>query len=245
MDEKILITIPFWSGDRDQALKLGRLLADLEPKHNEQADLMFVSRFDSKHDDATIEYVSRKFNVASHVSKRRSVGWPTGCGGTFFGTLERVYYDIQAKKCPHYKAIFVAESDGGPLSQDWISSLSYEWDRLTNEAGGRLCMAGDMIVSGGKQHINGGCCLLATDNFLHWLAVKIGDCSPSVGWDWDDRLLMEFRRRGWADTATIRSEWRTSTFTTEHWNRCSKDGVVWFHGVKDNSLITMAREILL
>lgn len=242
MDEKILITIPFWSGDRDQALALGRLLADLEPAHSELADLMFICRFDSKNDDETVRYVSRKFNASAHKSPRRSVGWPHGCNGTFFGTLERVYSDILSKRSPHYKAIFIAESDGGPLAKNWIQLLSSEWDRVRAAANNRLCMAGHLIQHGGRLHINGGCCLIATDDFLHHMAVKVGDLQVQAGWDW--HMNKEFEARGWSHTPMIRSEWRTPTFTTEHWNRCSKDGVVWFHGVKDNSLITMAREIL-
>jgi hypothetical protein len=81
---KILITIPFWNGDKDQAMKLARLLADLQPVHSTTADVLFVSRFDTKHDKQTIDYVSRKFNVYYHVSQRREVGWPHGCNGTFF-----------------------------------------------------------------------------------------------------------------------------------------------------------------
>ena len=39
---KILITIPFWSRDRDQAMELARLLADLEQAHSEIADFAFA-----------------------------------------------------------------------------------------------------------------------------------------------------------------------------------------------------------
>ncbi len=57
---KILIALQFWKGDRDMAMKLARLMADLEPKHSDDADVLFISRFDTMQDVDAVKYVSRK-----------------------------------------------------------------------------------------------------------------------------------------------------------------------------------------
>ena len=73
---KILLALQFWKGDKDQAMRVARLIADLEPRHTDFADFLFVSRFDCEQDLATVEYVSQKFNVHTYVNRHRR---GTGC----------------------------------------------------------------------------------------------------------------------------------------------------------------------
>jgi len=41
---KILLAIQFWKGDQKLAMDLMRLIADLEPKHCDLADVLFAAR---------------------------------------------------------------------------------------------------------------------------------------------------------------------------------------------------------
>jgi hypothetical protein len=61
----------YWDGDRDKALRISRFIADLQDGHSDRFDFMFCPRFDSTLDPYTIRYVSRKFNVWTHISTRK------------------------------------------------------------------------------------------------------------------------------------------------------------------------------
>lgn len=233
----------FWEGDRAQALKLSRLLADLEPAHSTQADILFVCRFDSKQDPQTVAYVSRKFNVFTHTSKRRGTGWPNGCNSLFFGAMEWVYHKMASAQALHYKAVLILGADGVPLRRDWLTVFHEGW-----KAAQPCFLAGAWLPDasgGGHDHINGDCALFSGDlKFLHWLAVKVGDVSVSAGWDW---ILSEsFKQWGWANFPFVKSAWnRREAFTEENWTQEIEAGTVWFHGQKNDDLLDMARKKLV
>jgi hypothetical protein len=241
---KILIVLLYWEGDRAQAMKLARLLADLEAGHSARADFLFVARFDCKHDDDTIRYVSRKFNVFKHVSQRRGIGWPMGCNSIFFGALEWVYHKMAAKQIPHYRSILILGGDGAPLSRDWLSSFINESEMLHKK---QVFVSGALVQAKehGHDHINGDCMLLSGNlDFLRWLAVTVGDVSVSAGWDWV--LAKEFENWGWKGLPFVKSVWnRRKEFTQADWDAEVAAGTVWFHGQKAYSLLNLGRKNLL
>lgn len=242
---KTLIALLYWEKDKPQAMKLARLLADLEPGHSEEADILFVARFDCKHDDQAIQYVSRKFNVFKHTSKRRGEGWPLGCNSIFFGMLEWVYYKMASAQVPHYKNVLIIASDGAPLASDWISRFQKKWIEVN--AARPTYVAGALILdpANGHDHINGDACMLSGDlKFLKWLTLGVGDVSVVAGWDWV--LSSEFARWGWCDFPFVKSVWnRPVVFTQKDWDEETQAGTVWFHGQKGSSLLDLARKNLL
>ncbi len=238
---KTLITLLFWDNDKAQAMKLARLLADTQAGHSTEADFLFVCRFDSTHDDATVKYVSRRFNTYTYRSKRRGVGWPIGCNSLFFGSLEWIYHKMAAGQVPCYKNVLVLGADTAPVSGDWLSSLRDCWDKLQSPS--EVFVAGAMGEAGGRMHINGDCILLSGKlNFLKWLAVTIGDVTSPAGWDWI--LNDEFKRWGWANIPFVKSLWRKATFLEEEWGIAQNLGWKMVHGVKDDSLLDLARKNL-
>lgn len=238
---KILIALLFWKQDRAQAMKLARLLADLEPEHSSRADILFVSRFDCKHDTVTEKYVSRKFNVHSYTSTRRGVGWPLGCNSIFFGAMEWIYHKIASGKIPHYQAVFLIAADSAPLRKDWLAQIHSEWLALNHHR--RVCVAGAWIP-GEHEHINGDCMMLSGNlDFLHWLAIKVQDIKQRGGWDW--LLADRFREWGWENFPFIRSLWRKPNFSQAEWEDCVKQGISWIHGIKSNDLLDLTRKNLL
>lgn len=244
MTNKILIVLLFWEGDKTVTMKLARLLADLEPVHSKQADMLFVSRFDCTHDDHTLRYCSRKFNVFQHTSKRRGVGWPAGCNSIFFGALEWVYHKMAAGQIPGYRSVLILGGDGAPLKKDWLE-LFTEASRVGAEK--KVFISGALVQdkSHGHDHINGDCALLSGDlDFLRWLAVTVGDVSVNAGWDWI--LAKDFALRGWRNLPFVKSVWnRREPFTQDDWKREVNEGTVWFHGQKGLSLLEVARKNLL
>jgi hypothetical protein len=243
---KILIVLLFWEEDKAQAMKLARLLADLEPKHSDQADFLFVSRFDCAHDKQTELEVSRKFNVFSFTSKRRGVGWPIGCNSIFFGAMDWVYNKIAYGKVPHYKAVLFLGADSAPLKKDWLRQIHAAWDEANKHK--KTYVAGALVpgVPGETHdHINGDCIMLSGNlKFLRWLAIGVQDIKFSAGWDW--LLANDFCNRwGWADFPFIKSLWRKPSFSEQDWLEWTRQGVTWIHGIKNEDLLNISREKLL
>jgi hypothetical protein len=236
MINRILIALQYWEGDRTRALALSRFLADLEPVKSQIADFLFVYRFDSTLEEATTQYVARKFNVYTFTSRRRETGWPNGCNGLWFSTMEWVQSMIAAKKVPAYKAIFTCEADGCPIQRNWLEHLSSEWDRVNQEK--RVVIAGALVEPG--PHINGNALITGDQIFLHWIARQVGGVRPNCGWDFF--LSSDFRRLGWADIPCMKSLYNTPTFSAEQYQKMIDDHWVWVHGGKDTSLITLGRE---
>ena len=238
---RILLALQYWGGDKYQAMELARLIADIEPTHCSAADFLFVHRFDCKPDESTMNHVGRKFNVHKYRSPRRETGWPDGCNGLWYSTMEWVYHMIEAKKIPAYKAVLTFEADCVPLRRDWINYLSERWDELAK--GGKVFIAGRKVESVGvHEHINGNAFFSCDLNFLKWV-VKGTRVPPGVGWDY--HLAGEFRRRGWAEIPGLECRWGTKTLTDEFLREELERGVVFLHGVKDRSALTFSRKHLL
>lgn len=240
---KILIVLPFWEGDRGPANVLARFLADLEPTFSDSADFLFVARFDTESDEPTVEAVSRKFNVYTIISQKRMTGWPMGCNGTFFGSMEWIYHSIASGKIPGYKALFNMGADTCSLEKGWIEHLSHAWD-LANSTQ-KIVMAGHVLEAGNRLHINGDAALLSGDLvFLKWLATSAANMNVKAGWDW--YLAPQFERKGWAHFQFIKSIWnRTNEFTETDWMNETAIGTALIHGQKGFSLLDMARQKLL
>lgn len=241
MIDKLLIILPFWNGDKAKMTLLARLLADLEPAHSKLADILFVARFDSKHDPKLIQYVSKKFNIYKHTSMRQGTGWPHGCNSLWFGSVEWCYRMMQAKKVPHYRALLNMEADCVPVRQDWLQTIKTQWAAVSSKR--PVAMAGDIIEIGGREHINANAVISGDLHFLRWMATIAGGHEKPAGWDW--YLADDIRRWGWARLPGVRSCWNTPTFTESDWEREQRDGTCLFHGVKDDSLHILSRKKLI
>jgi len=234
MSDKLLLALQFYGGDKEMAMRLARLIADLEPRHSEFADFLFVSRFDCEQDLKTVEYVSQKFNTHTYINRhRRGTGWPHGPNDLWFGTMDHIYDFSQAKRFPPYKAVLTFEADACPLVPNWHRELSRAWDEKP------VKVLGSLLQYPG-WHINGNALFSADLKFLYWVSRQIGGCSPISGWDF--KLAKEFKQAGWADCPKMNSHWQTKTMSEERIEELRNSGVVFLHGVKDNSVIAHMRK---
>lgn len=237
---KILIALQYYAGDRELAMQQARLIADLEPSFSEAADFLFMSRFDCKHDAETIKQVSRKFRCQQYRCRRRGVGWPIGPNELFFGLAEYVYHKIEAGQIPHYKAFLAFEADCVPLSRSWIAQLSNAWDEAQKR---KLTFVAGALVQYPEQHVNGNMMLSGDLKFLHWLAKKIGGSPPATGWDF--YLRAAFAQWGQENISIMRSHWGSKTCPDEVLGALIHEGVVFLHGIKDDSALKYSRKLLL
>lgn len=245
---KLLICLQFYPGDQPMAHKLARLMADIEPAHCQQADLMFCGRFDVQHDPTIVQYVARKFNVATFRSRRHgAVGWPYGPNELWFDTMTFIYERLQAGiwAPDRYKAVLCLEADDCPLVGNWIRILSSHWDEMQAnwraQNPGPLSMVGCYLKSPG-EHINGNALFSASPEFLSFIAKK-GSCDPAQGWDY--AMAAQFRSLGWHHSHRIRSYWGLKTMEPGVYDNLVNDGVVLLHGCKDESALNEARERIL
>lgn len=241
---KVLLMLPFWNGDKKQSLKLARFLADLQPNFCEAADILFVARWDAKHGQDTLKYVSRKFKIFTHTSRRREIGWPLGCNGVFFGGLEWFYHKKKAGQIPAYRAVINMESDCVPLVRDWLPLIVSAWDEANRKA--PAYVMGPLIKGDEhrRDHINGGCCLISGDlDFLGWLVLRAGNFRIQAGWDWV--LAPDFQSKGWANIPGMRSYWQMQSFSEQDWNNAMGSSAFLIHGVKNDDLLDMSRKKLL
>lgn len=239
MTGKMLIILPFWEEDKEQVSRLAALLTDLTPEHTPAADLLFVSRFDASMPTMAMRYAARRFNIHQYRSKRREIGWPWGCNGTFIGAIDWLHAHVVKGAYPKFKGAFIAEGDSAPLQRNWLNLICAGWDRVSAE---RPIIAGPKVEINDTVHINGGGCFISTEkNDLIWLREKLNRSLPG-GWDWI--LSDDFKKKGWAFVSGMRSHWHSPPFTKERWDAERAAGTWWVHGVKDDSLTDLARKYL-
>jgi hypothetical protein len=231
MNRKMLVVLSYWESDRQHAGDLARYLVDLEPAHSKSADFLVVNRFDCKRDPQIVTALSRKFNVFQHTSQRRETGWPQGCNGLFFGSMEWVWSMKQARRLADYKCIFNCESDGAPLVPDWIDRLRAEWDVVNKN--GPVVLAGP-LVEHPREHINANALLSCDLKFLTWLTRRVSTVR-SGGWDY--ALAPLFKKMGWANILCMRSLWGTQHFVEREYAALQASGAVWVHGDKSGDLL--------
>jgi len=237
MSKKILLALQFWNGDKDQAMRLARTIADMQPGRCDNADFLFMSRFDCTQDAPTIQEVSRKFNVFQAVSRRRGTGWPHGCNDLWFGTLDHIYSKTVARQMPEYKAILTFEADCAPTASNWVNELHRAWDLAAPAQ-----IVGSLIPGkdGGHDHINGNMMFTGDLAALKWVTRDVGGCHARGGWDY--LLAPQFKKRGWADCPGMRSDYRMETMTREYFEHLITSGVFFHHGCKDGSSLALVQE---
>jgi hypothetical protein len=209
-------------------MKVARFLASIQPTMSEEADILFMSRFDCTQDMETIQKVSHKFHVHHARCRRQGEGWPFGCNELFFGTMDWLYEQKEAELIPDYKAMLIMESDACPLVPDWISKLSAHWDAMNVKVLGAL--QPPPLV-----HINGNALYSGDMGFLKRVSREISGCTPHGGYDFV--LHKEWVNLGCADSPLMRSWWRCPAMTRQVFDHLSAQGVVFLHGVKGDSVM--------
>lgn len=243
MTDKILLALQFWHGDAAQAMQLAQFLAELQQGHSEEADFLFISRFDTPHNRQAISSIARKFNTFTHRCPRKGTGWPAGCNDLWRGTLEWTYGGIANGKLPEYKAIFTFEADGVPLVRDWVSQLSQGWSEARERQPHQLLSVWGAYLEVPGPHINGNCFFSGDQKFLKWVVNGLDEIPPYHGWDC--YLWKAFKQWGAVPTNLIHSLWRTQTFDEKQHRIEVNSGAAWVHGVKDDSLLRISKNFLI
>ena len=178
----LLIALQYWNGDREQALRLARHLADIEPEFRKDVCLEFVLRFDATAPSMeTLAYVGKKFKTTVYRCKRRGQGHPDGCGDVWHDFVNEMWARFLRVRwfTDNIDKVMFYEGDNVPLSKTWINEIVAEWEEARAEGKFILgCWSKEGYESG---HINGACFVTVPDLFNRIKGLE--GCPSGVAWD--------------------------------------------------------------
>lgn len=235
---RILLALQFWEGDKAKAGELARLIADIEPVRNKRADVLLSARFDTSPDDATVQYLGRRFNVYTAVGTTRLTGHPAGSFGLWHDTIRVIRDRCADGTMPRYTCCLVFEADCVPLSRKWIDELLDGWIKNHSRA---LAIGHEWHASKCPwPHINGNMMVSGRAEDLDTLAGWRG--SPAKPWDIE--IYPFLRQKGGVDSPLIRSLYIKKT-PPGFMGRLRAIGAAFLHGDKDGTALALAREHVL
>lgn len=248
----LILNIQFWAGDKDQAMALARLIADLEPAFRHDVIVMFTARFDCTHDESTIDYVSNKFQTIRYTTKRKATGWPNGPNQMMACSYEKIVEEWKKGRLEGAEAVMMVEADCVPLHKDWINMLAKEY----RESGKRFLGAWLKKGDANCEHVNGNC-IMSID---FWKKCRSIFHPPSRG-GWDATLAYAILPNAhpskliWSDyqLGMPHNPWKGDNFLWEPKRYGCRDNAlygidlhpVWFHGIKSMNGIKAVRKRLL
>lgn len=226
----ILICIPYWSGDRTQAIELCRIIEGLQPHHVRGiAHVMLVARQDCSIDKNMVNIISKKFNTFTHKSSSPMKGWPAGPNGMFSSTM--IHISNNAKN--HYECVYWMEADCIPITTNWFWSLVEIWRARHPSANIVGCRA-DCNGNGTGDHITG--CALYHPNIARIMPEITR--SSDVAWDYQNRAKIVAMG---GHTKFIENWYKATNADPGILDRINV-GVGIIHGYKDNSLVDLVKK---
>lgn len=236
MSKKFIIGLQYWDGDKEQALELLDLYCKTIPQNNKFADLAICYRFDSSApSDDILEKLKIPFeNVYVIKSKEDITGYPAGCNALWSYLMTYAYINYTSSyanspKWEKYKCVFTLESDTCPIHKNWLQVVSEEWDKSNAKVLG--CWSEFNVDFPEIGHINGNG-MFAMD--IIKIAPKCTGTPSQAAWD--TYHAPEFKEAGWKHTEKIANWFKRNTINQEEYESLKKDGFVFLHGVKDDSV---------
>lgn len=234
----LAIALQFWAGDQEQALRLARFLADIEPEPRD--DVLFIfARANELEMSPALEaaelYCGRKFPVIHVVSGRQGKGHLGGSYAIWAGTAEKCWQNFSTSRSWPWQHVFFIEHDGVPLARDWI-------DRIARAHAANLLL--NKRVTGARMeacpccpcHVNGS---LVMDLRCWAERPTLWTCPPGKAWDCfhAETLLSE-----WGPNVPIVNLYGAQDISPSVFQVLS-NGRAWLANVKDESAWNCAQRL--
>lgn len=245
-DPKLMLALQYYEGDKDQAMELADLLADIqEAKPNDNCE--FLLSYHAKASPPPEEIVKKLSKVFTlHVNKglRLETGHPGGCNALWHDTMH--YCTLLNKRHPkRYGGVFTFEGDGVPLYLDWVNRLSQEWyESLGIYALGHVSGPPEHPVT----HMNGNA-IFPMDITMQ---LRLTGCVGTLSWDFAHAPKLS---KNWKASKLIYNDYAQRNMTEGRlFGEKTRTAIpycgekiqpVWVHGVKDDSARKLVREKLL
>ncbi len=229
---KFVIALQFYGGDRDKAMRLARLIADVTLPSRHSVEFLFVARYDCDHDQETIKYVAKKFPICWTTTYIKWRGWPGGPNAMALHLLQWM-----ATMRPHNDGLLMFEPDCVPTSPFWLDALIDCWENAV--ARGKWIMGSWRNSGGVHGHINGNCVVRADLANLIPLVDLIG---PDYAWDCAIAPLVKDH---WDISGVIKNcfECRNAGHDSLFIPEIGEESPALVHGHKDDSAYEIARRV--
>lgn len=236
--DALILALQYCRRDEAKALRLARLLADLEVERRGDCVFALCRAADCRLSAAakrTAQYCHRKFPAVMVVqSNRAGVGHPDGPNQQWISFME-TFCDERALGRIHAEHVFTFEPDGVPLSRDWIDRLVVE-QRLSIAQGKQITAAVMRHTDHRVQHPNG--------NLLMHLPYfedhpTLHRTPPKEAWDMHHRVTLLAAARA----STIIANRHMSTGWTVPLLRNLATEAAWLHGFHDDVPWKFARSL--
>jgi hypothetical protein len=232
----MVLAIQYWSGDEAQAMRLARLLADIEPARRDDVTMAFCGRFDvqpSQLLEETALHCGFKFKVMAFRSRVEGVGHPAGSNALWTGVMAELAEAWRIGMLDR-DSVFMIEADGCPVAPDWLDRLKTEHE--ANVLRGKRVTGVYMTKS--LAHINGSLLMHLSTwfdrrslrhtpleqawDFFH-APVLMAEANPSP------QMLNAYGSTGWPASVLGRLG----------------NGTAWLCNTKDDSVLTWAEKHLV
>lgn len=231
---KLVIALQYHASDQPQAMRLAKMIADIEPAYRNDVEFVFVHRFDldpPSRDHPSVAAIRSKFLLHAHRTHTPWTGWPAGPNAMvmdFLQSMGTIAKDL-SDKC----GVLLIEPDCVPLARDWLDALMLEW----RTAKGDPWIMGAWRNSGGAHgHINGNC--IVVPDFYYRAGMKhcVGQHEA-----WDCSVVHGDMRNRWLKTKLIKNEFQSIGATPATFYDSSAGWMpVLVHGYKDDSAYNLA-----
>jgi hypothetical protein len=227
----------YWDGDKTKIENVARLAADLLPEPTDQAEALFVARYDASSPSAGVQYrLGQKFSKCDvWPCDRRATGFPGGCNEMAYGLLNYVYIQRHMKlKFQDITTILMLEGDCVITRPTWVEELCADWESAYNY-GKRIVGAVQKAIPEipTNEHINA--VAMYDPEILRLIPQMIGG-PEHIGWDnYHGPRAMPFAK----DSPLFKLDYKRETITEDELYR--KPSPLIYHGVKDLSALMAVR----
>lgn len=232
----LVVAVQYWDGDEAAAMRLARLMADIEPEKRDDVVLALCRRHDTRKSQLAVDtyyHCARKFRVLMLQSPVVGEGHPDGANALWSGTFQELWSRWQTGNLSASSAFFT-EADGVPIRRDWLTSLKQEHE--TAVLSGKLITGA--VMSRAVPHVNGNLIahlsLWADRRSLH-------DTPAGQAWDMFHAAAL---LRECHPTSLIRNVYGSTEWTAGAIESMRFD-TVYLANVKDDSAIEWAERELL
>jgi hypothetical protein len=246
----LVIALQFYTGDWFKAMKLARLLADVEQRRRDDVCLLFVRTSECPVTwvlESAIARCSEVFHVESLVIRPdtperrerwdRLGRWPVGPNVLWTGTVE---YFLRCMG-PQWTTLFTVDGgDSVPLHRDWVDVLCEDHARTVREG---LGVTGWVSRDGlGRWHVNLN--LVAERSFLEARGELLEMPAGEYLWETIDGYHAELFMSSCRASTVVRSDWRHVGTRQADIEEIAGQSA-WWHGCKDGNFVDLARAHVL
>lgn len=231
----IILALQYWNGDKEKALRLANLLADIQ-SYKAQDIFLITYRFDSSPpSDELLAILRNKFSsVIVKKGIRNATGHPAGCNALWLDTM---CFAADLGRQRKLDWVFTFEADCVPLRQDWLNYIKQTavyGTKANKKVIGHLCPASENVI----EHVNGNA-LFSTKILAE--VPMLYRCPPNDPWDlWS----VKFYKNYWQHSDFIFNAYRQSGWSISKFEELQKLGHCMVHGILDNAGINFVRKTI-